>query len=103
MRAWINLTGGDYHAVIAAARSGTDVAPHSSVAVQLAAKETKAWAWIGNRRQTEVTPDRGRRLLETMPYPKNFDHHFVVDPTMFDSCVNDLQRPPCLSTAYRTS
>ena len=92
MRAWINLTSGDYHGVIAAARTGTEVTPHSSVAVQLAAQEAKAWARIGDRRQTEVALDRGRRLLETMPYPENLDHHFVVDPTKFDFYAMDCYR-----------
>lgn len=49
MRAWMALTTGDYHGVVAAARSGADVAPHSAVAVQLAAQEAKAWARIGDR------------------------------------------------------
>jgi hypothetical protein len=53
MRAWINLTSGDYHGVVAASRAGKDVTPYSSVAVQFA-QEAKAWARIGDRRQTEV-------------------------------------------------
>ena len=92
MRAWINLTSGDYHGVIAAARAGTEVTPHHSVAVQLAAQEAKAWARIGDRRQTEVALDRGRRLLDSMPYPENLDHHFVVDPTKFDFYAMDCYR-----------
>jgi hypothetical protein len=27
-----------------------------------------------------VALDKGRRLLESLPYPENLDHHFVVDP-----------------------
>jgi tetratricopeptide (TPR) repeat protein len=92
IRAWINLTAGDYHGVIAAARAGTEAAPHHSVAVQLAAQEAKAWARIGDRRQTEVALDRGRRLLDAMPYPENLDHHFVVDPTKFDFYAMDCYR-----------
>ena len=92
MRAWINLTTGDYHGVVAAARAGTEVTPQSSVAVQLAAQVAKAWARIGDRRQTEVSLDRGRRLLDSMPYPENLDHHFVVDPTKFDFYAMDCYR-----------
>jgi hypothetical protein len=92
MRAWINLTSGDYHGVVAAARAGTEITPHSGVAVQLAAQEAKAWARIGDRRQTEVALDRGRRLLDAMPYPENLDHHFVVDPTKFDFYAMDCYR-----------
>jgi len=92
IRAWINLTSGDYHGVVAAARAGTETTPHSSVAVQLAAQEAKAWARIGDRRQTEVALDRGRRLLDAMPYPENLNHHFVVDPTKFDFYAMDFYR-----------
>ena len=92
MRAWINLTTGDYHGVVAATRAGTEVTPHHSVAVQLLAQEAKAWARIGDRRQTEVALDKGRRLLESLPYPENLDHHFVVDPTKFDFYAMDCYR-----------
>jgi hypothetical protein len=89
MRAWINLTNGGCNGVIAAARNGIDVTPHYSVAVQLFAQEAKAWARMGDRRQTEIALDKGRRLLESLPYPENVDHHFVVDPTKFDYYAMD--------------
>jgi tetratricopeptide (TPR) repeat protein len=92
MRAWFALTTGDYRGVIAASQAGTEIAPHHSVAVQLAAQEAKAWARIGDRRQTEVALDRGRRLLEGMPHPDNLDHHFVVDPAKFDFYSMDCYR-----------
>ena len=92
MRAWINLTSGDYTGAVAASRAGTEVTPHYSVAVQLFAQEAKAWARIGDRRQTEVALDKGRRLLESLPYPENVDHHFVVDPTKFDFYAMDCYR-----------
>jgi len=92
IRAWMALTSGDYHGVVAAARSGMEAAPSHGVAVQLAAQEAKAWARIGDRRQTEVALDRGRRLLDVLPYPDNLDHHFVVDPTKFDFYAMDCYR-----------
>jgi hypothetical protein len=92
MRAWMALTTGDYHGVISAARNGLDAAPNHPVAVQLAAQEAKAWARIGDKRQTEVSLDRGRRLLDSLPYPENLDHHFVVDPTKFDFYAMDCYR-----------
>jgi tetratricopeptide (TPR) repeat protein len=92
IRAWIDLTTGNYHGVVAAARTGIEAAPHHSVAIQLAAQEAKAWARIGDRRSTEVALDKGRRLLEAMPYPDNLDHHFVVDPTKFDFYTMDCYR-----------
>jgi tetratricopeptide (TPR) repeat protein len=92
IRAWIALTSGNYHGVISAAEAGRDSAPHHGVVVQLAVQEAKAWARIGDRRQTEVALDRGRRLLEALPYPDNLDHHFVVDPTKFDFYAMDCYR-----------
>jgi hypothetical protein len=72
--------------------AGIEAAPHNPVAIQLSAQEAKAWARIGDRRQTEVALDKGRRLLEAMPYPDNLDHHFVVDPTKFDFYAMDCYR-----------
>jgi hypothetical protein len=92
MRAWMALTTGDYHGVVVAAGNGVDTAPHHSVAVQLAAQEAKAWARMGDWRQTEVALDGGRRLLDSLPYPENLDHHFVVDPTKFDFYAMDCYR-----------
>jgi len=92
MRAWINLTTGDYHGVVAAARNGTEVAANHSVAVQLFAQEAKAWARIGDRRQVEVALDKGRRLLDALPYPENLENHFVVDPMKFDYYAMDCYR-----------
>jgi hypothetical protein len=92
IRAWMALTTGDYHGVVVASQHGLEAAPHHGVAVQLAAQEAKAWARLGDRRQTEVALDRGRRLLDSMPYPENLDNHFVVDPTKFDFYVMDCYR-----------
>ncbi|NUK09177.1 XRE family transcriptional regulator [Streptomyces lunaelactis] len=92
MRAWFALTTGDYRGILAASQAGTDAAPSHGVAVQLAAQEAKGWARVGDRRQTEVALDRGRKLLEGMPYPENLDHHFVVDPSKFDFYAMDCYR-----------
>ena len=49
MRAWMNLTTGDYHGVIAAGRNGTDVTPHHRVAVQLLPRRPRpgrGWAIV---------------------------------------------------------
>lgn len=43
-------------------------------------------------RQVEVALDKGRRLLEAMPYPENLDNHFVVDPAKFDFYAMDCYR-----------
>jgi hypothetical protein len=92
MRAWFALTQGDYRGVIRAAETGEAQAPGTRAAVQLAAQRAKAWARIGDRRQVEVALDKGRTLLEAMPYPDNLDHHFVVDPAKWDFYAMDCYR-----------
>jgi hypothetical protein len=92
MRAWFALTTGDYRGVLRAAETGEAQAPNTRAAVQLAAQRAKAWARIGDRRQVEVALDKGRSLLEAMPYPDNLDNHFVVDPAKWDFYAMDCYR-----------
>lgn len=92
MRAWYALTQGDYRGVIAAAEAGEAMAAHDGAAVQLAAQRAKAWARLGDRRQVEMALDKGRTLLESLPYPEDTDHHFVVDPAKFDFYAMDCYR-----------
>ena len=92
MKAWFALTAGDYRGVISAARTGVQVAGRNSVGAQLAGQEAKAWARLGNRRQVEVALDRGRNVLDSLPYPDNIAHHFVVDPGKFDFYAMDCYR-----------
>jgi tetratricopeptide (TPR) repeat protein len=92
MRAWYALTQGDYRGVIATAEAGEAVAAHDGAAVQLAAQRAKAWARLGDRRQVETALDKGRTLLESLPYPEDTDHHFVADPAKFDFYAMDCYR-----------
>src|SRR4030095_11635479 len=45
-----------------------------------------------DRRQVEVALDRGRALLEALPYPDNLGNHFVVDPSKWDFYTQDCYR-----------
>jgi hypothetical protein len=92
MRAWFALTTGDYRGVVRAAEAGEAQAAGTRAAVQLAAQRAKAWARIGDRRQTEVALDTGRARLEAMPYPQNLDNHFAVDPAKWDFYGMDCYR-----------
>lgn len=92
MRAWLALTRGDFRGVIAAADAGCAIAPESRAAVQLHAQKAKAWARMGDRRQVELALDRGRRLLERLPYPEDLDNHFAVDPSKWDFYSMDCYR-----------
>ncbi|MGW3611453.1 hypothetical protein ACWD6N_16425 [Micromonospora sp. NPDC005163] len=92
MRAWYALTQGDYRGVIAAAEAVEATAANDGAAMQLAAQQAKAWARLGDRRQVETSLDRGHRLLESLPYPEDTDHRFVVDPAKFDFYAMDCYR-----------
>jgi transcriptional regulator with XRE-family HTH domain len=92
MTCWFALTQGRYRQVIEAARAGHEMAPHDAVSVQLAGQEAKAWARMGDRRQVELALERGRRLLESLPYPSSIDNHFTFDPDKFDFYAMDCYR-----------
>lgn len=92
MRAWFALTSGDYRGVIATAQAGQSASGNHSVGVQLIAQEAKAWARMGRQPEMEDALERGRVLLDSMPYPENIDNHFVVDPLKFDFYAMDCYR-----------
>jgi hypothetical protein len=60
--------------------------------IRLIHTSSKAWARVGDRRQAEVALDQGRNLLESLPYPGNVDHHFVVEPLKFGFYAMDCYR-----------
>ncbi len=92
MRAWFALTSGDYRGVVAAAEAGQAAAGDHSVAVQLIAQEAKAYARMGRLPEMRDALERGRVLLDSIPYPENVDNHFVVDPSKFDFYAMDCYR-----------
>ena len=92
MRAWFAPTAGDYRGVVAAARAGQAAAGKHSVGVQLIARESKAYARMGRADDMQDALERGRTLLEEMPYPENIDNPFVVDPAKFDFYAMDCYR-----------
>lgn len=92
LRAWFALTNGRYREVIEAAQTGQDVAPGRSVSVQLLAQEAKAWARMANQRNVVRALEKGRVLLDSLPYPERPDNHFVVEPDKFDFFAMDCYR-----------
>jgi transcriptional regulator with XRE-family HTH domain len=92
MRAWFAITSRDYRGVVAAAQAGVDAASGHSVSVQLLAQEAKALARMGRRDEMDATLERGRVLLDSMPYPENSENHFIVDPLKFDFYAMDCYR-----------
>lgn len=92
MRAWFALTSGDYRGVVAAAQAGQGASGSHSVAVQLIAQEAKAYARMGRQDEMREALERGRQLLDSLPYPDNIENHFVVDPSKFDFYAMDCYR-----------
>ncbi|WP_426566345.1 XRE family transcriptional regulator [Angustibacter sp. McL0619] len=92
MRAWFALTSNDLRGTIAAARQGLANAAGESAGVQLYAQEAKAWARMGRREETQRALDKGRDLLDALPYPDDVRNHFVVDPMKFDFYAMDCYR-----------
>ncbi|MCA1194440.1 tetratricopeptide repeat protein [Saccharopolyspora sp. 6V] len=92
MQAWFALTSGNYRGVISAAAAGQQAAGNHSVAVQLIAQEAKAWARMGRTEEMRNALERGRLVLDGMPYPENIENHFVVDPSKYDFYVMDCYR-----------
>ena len=92
MRAWFALTSGDYQGVLAAAAAGRQVAGAEPVTVQLLAQEAKALARLGDRDSLARVLDEGRERLDSLPYPEDIDHHFVVDPAKYDFYAMDCYR-----------
>jgi tetratricopeptide (TPR) repeat protein len=92
MLAWFHLTAGNYRGVIAAAEAGALAAPSESVAVQLYGQQAKAYARMGLAEEVHEALEKGRALLDKLPYPDRPDHHFVVDPDKWDYYAMDTYR-----------
>jgi hypothetical protein len=92
MLAWFHLTAGNLNAVVPAAEAGILAAPSHSVAVQLYGQQAKAFARMGKREEVREALEKGRALLDKLPYPERPDNHFVVDPDKWDFYAMDTYR-----------
>ncbi|ALG14902.1 hypothetical protein AOZ06_19535 [Kibdelosporangium phytohabitans] len=92
MSAWFALTRGDVAAVGPLAQAGMETAPHSSVAVQLAAQAAKAAARMGDANEVDRLLEHGHRLLGEHDRPSRPENHFVVDPRKWDFFAMDCYR-----------
>lgn len=92
MLAWFHLTSGKYRAAIAAAEAGALAAPSQSVAVQLYGQQAKAYARMGMAEEVHDALEKGRALLDKLPYPDRPENHFVVDPDKWDFYAMDTYR-----------
>ncbi|MBV9142629.1 MAG: helix-turn-helix domain-containing protein [Pseudonocardiales bacterium] len=79
MSAWFALTQGRLRSVLDYADAGIKVAPHASVAVQLAAQAARAHGRMGHRSEVRRAMDQGFHLLEGHEHPSRPENHFVIE------------------------
>jgi transcriptional regulator with XRE-family HTH domain len=80
-RAWQLLTAGEYRQAVELSRGAQDIAPlGSSARIQATAQEGRAWARLGDSRQTRAALAAVERLVSPLPPPERPEHHYVYDP-----------------------
>ncbi len=79
--AWSLLTDGDYRRALDLSQAAQRVAPKgSSIAIQAAAQEGRAWARLGESRETYKSVGRVAGLVAGLPAPDRPEHHYRYDP-----------------------
>lgn len=85
-QAWQTLTDGDYPGALALAQGAQRIAPHgSSALIQATAQEGRAWARLGDGRETRDVLSRVDRLVSPLPMPVRPEHHYRYDPAKSDA------------------
>ena len=80
-QAWQVLTAGDYRRAVDVSQAAQRIAPESGSAfIQATAQEGRAWAKIGDARQTQATLSRVEALVSPLPVPDRPEHHYRYDP-----------------------
>lgn len=80
--AWQVLTDGDYRRALELSQAAQHIAPRgSSAAIQATAQEGRAWARLGEPRDTYAAIDRVHALAGSLPQPDRPEHHYRYDPT----------------------
>lgn len=79
--AWRRLTDGEYRRALELSRAAQDVAPAgSSAAIQATAQEGRAWARLGEPRQSRAAIERVNKLVAPLKRPEQAEHHYRYDP-----------------------
>lgn len=79
--AWSLLTDGDYQRALELSQAAQRFAPEgSSIAIQSAAQAGRAWARLGDARQTYQAIDRVAALVSPLPELARPEHHYRYDP-----------------------
>jgi hypothetical protein len=80
-RAWQVLTDGDYRQAAELSQGAQRVAPRGSSAhIQASAQEGRAWARLGDTRETYAALRRVEALVSPLPEPDAPEHHYRYDP-----------------------
>lgn len=80
-RAWDVLTSGNYKQAVTLSQQAQAAAPTGSSAhIQATAQEARAWARMGEQRQTRRVLDRVDRLVAALAVPNRAEHHYRYDP-----------------------
>ena len=80
-QAWQVLTAGDYRRAADISQAAQRIAPKSGSAfIQATAQEGRAWARLGDARQTRATLNRVEALVSPLPVPDRPEHHYRYDP-----------------------
>jgi tetratricopeptide (TPR) repeat protein len=80
-RAWQVLVDGDYRQAKAISQAAQRIAPRNSSAhIQATAQEGRAWARLGDSRETYDALARVEALVSPLPTPEHPEHHYRYDP-----------------------
>lgn len=80
--AWQVLTDGDYRRAVELSQTAQKIAPRgTSAAIQATAQEGRAWARLGQARDTYDAINRVHKFAALLPRPDHPEHHYRYDPT----------------------
>lgn len=80
-KAWAVLTAGDFRGARELSQHAQSIAPSGgSAIVQATAQEGRAWARLGDRRETSRVLARVERLTDHRTPPEHPEHHYQYDP-----------------------
>jgi len=87
-QAWQVLTTGDYRQAAGLAQAAQRIAPHDGSAyIQATAQEGRAWARLGDARETRSALVRVEALVAPLPTPERPEHHYRYDPAKSEAYV----------------
>jgi tetratricopeptide (TPR) repeat protein len=87
-RAWQALTSGEYRRALELSLAAQQAAPHgSSALIQATAQEGRAWARLGDARETRASLAALERLVSPLAQLERPEHHYVYDAQKADVYV----------------